>query len=394
MKIVMATHYFDSHRGGVEIVAGHLYREWARLGEEVVWIASASVPPPNTGRSRTVRLPAWNFIEKKIGLPFPVPRLAALKEIDQEIASADVVLIHDCLYLTNIVAFMAAKFRRIPVILVQHTVPNERHVFQLLMRGATSGITRPMLSNAEQVVFVSERTKGFYSNLRLKRSPQIVFNGVDADVFVPLRQNESKKSLRQEFQLPEDRPAILFVGRFVAKKGLRILRKMVSMRPEFQWIFAGWGPLDPNTWGLGNTRVICGLQGHSLARLYRASDILVLPSVNEGFPLVIQEALASGVPVVCAAETIAADPAMNCVVSGVAVDQNDEEITAKKFLVGIDQVLARNSSGEQSPAMRSGFAASRYSWRAAAAQYLSIASIFIANHAPRDEELRLDKALK
>jgi hypothetical protein len=84
---------------------------------------------------------------------------------------------------------------------------------------------------------------------------------------------------------------------------------------------------------------------------------------------------------------------MACVVSGVAVDRNDET-TSKNFLAAIDDVIARNSTGGQSPAIRSNFAASRYSWGAAAAQYLNIASSLKRKHAPRNEELRLDKALQ
>ena len=54
-------------------------------------------------------------------------------------------------------------------------------------------------------------------------------------------------------------------------------------------------------------RVFSDLAGPGLAELYRASDVFVLPSQGEGFPLVVQEALACGLPVVCGDESTGAD---------------------------------------------------------------------------------------
>ena len=48
MKLLMATHFFESHRGGIEIVAGRLAREFARTGIEVTWLATDASPPPDT----------------------------------------------------------------------------------------------------------------------------------------------------------------------------------------------------------------------------------------------------------------------------------------------------------------------------------------------------------
>ena len=114
--------------------------------------------------------------------------------------------------------------------------------------------------------------------------------------------------MRRKLQLGGG-PIALFVGRFVEKKGLHYLREAAAIRRDVQWVFAGWGPIDPGSWGLPNVRTYAGLKDNSLADLYRASDVLVLPSKGEGFPLVVQEALACGLPVVCGSELTQADPA-------------------------------------------------------------------------------------
>ena len=57
MKIVMATHYFGSHNGGVEIIAEHLFRQFSSKGHQVLWIAGdadACVESRGTQTRRTI----------------------------------------------------------------------------------------------------------------------------------------------------------------------------------------------------------------------------------------------------------------------------------------------------------------------------------------------------
>jgi glycosyltransferase involved in cell wall biosynthesis len=381
MKILMASHYFASHQGGIEIVADELFRRLAASGQEVVWLAGDATPPPlPIATSRSVSLSVFNFVEKKIGLPFPIPTLGALEKMGREMCNANVLILHDCLYLTNIFAFLLARVRGVPTIIVQHigSVPYSHLALNLAMKVSNTVVTRPMLSRATQVIFISETTKSFFSRLRFNRSPEIVFNGVDTDLYCPLGNAEAKHGLRREYDLPEDRRVILFVGRFVEKKGMRALEHMVRLRPEWTWVFAGWGPLDPRAWKAENARVLPTLRGRSLAPLYRACDLLVLPSSGEGFPLVVQEALASGLPVVCGVETLGADPAMSAFVRGARVYAGDDERTAREFLSAMDALLDSGATLETRSEERRAFAVSRYSWHRATERYLEIASTVVA----------------
>ena len=125
--------------------------------------------------------------------------------------------------------------------------------------------------------------------------------------------------------LPVDRPVALFVGRFVEKKGLHLIERLARRRPDLTFALAGWGPIDPTGWRLPNVHVLSDLQGETLVPLYQSSDVFVLPSVGEGWPLVLQEALACGLPVICGQETAAADPGAGARIEGVAIEGADPD---------------------------------------------------------------------
>jgi glycosyltransferase involved in cell wall biosynthesis len=286
-----------------------------------------------------------------------------------------VLILHDCLYISNIAAYLFARVRGIPVIVIQHIglVPYRNPILRGIMALANRIIARPMLASASQVVFISENTRDYFRSVRFSKPAVTVFNGVNCETFRPLRESEPKAEVRAQFGLPADATVALFVGRFVPKKGLNILREMATREPGIIWAFAGSGQLDPAGWGLDNVRVYSNLRNHGLADLYRACDILVLPSTGEGFPLVLQEALASGLPVVCGDHAAAADPILNAYLRGIAVVAGDDQLSASRFLAAVREVLSP-SHDTRAAQRRYEFARSRYSWQVALRRYREIAA--------------------
>jgi glycosyltransferase involved in cell wall biosynthesis len=371
MKSLMITNYFESHQGGLELIGGRLVRELLRLGEDVRWLASDVTPPPEDDElgSRAVPVHVCNVTERRLGIPFPFPGPSAIRCIAREVRRADVLLLQDSLYPMCVAAFFCAALWHKPVVIAQHVgiVPYRNPLFRLIMTFLNRVVARPMLARAERVAFFSEITARYFAGVRHRAPPKLMFTGVDTEVFHPAA-GADKKALRRRLGLSPERPAALFVGRFVEKKGLPILAQMVRQRPEFQWVFAGWGHLDPDAWCAPNVTVFRGRSGADLAPLYQASDVFVLPSKGEGFPLVIQEALACGLPVVCSAETAEADRAVTPLLFPVAADESQPGDAAAAFCGEIDRRLSE-SADAAATVERVNFVVRRYSWPACGAEY-------------------------
>lgn len=366
---LMVTHYFETHRGGVEMVAGRLGRELADLDIRVTWAASDCDEPPADFPGRCVAMAAWNGTERRLGIPLPLWSPRALRMLSRLVKECDVVVLHDSLYPGNIAAALLARRHGKPVMVVQHIglVPYRNPVFRGLMAVANRLVARRLLAAADQVVFISDLTRRYFATVPFRRPPVTIFNGV-ADHFRPASAEE-KAAARRHFGLAASRPVALFVGRFVEKKGIDTVRRLAARHPDLHWLLVGWGPVEPEAWGLANVTVDRSRQGAAMATAYHAADLLVLPSVGEGFPLVVQEAMASGVTVLCGTDTAQADPRITDHLVHAAVMPGDPDATLAAWEPALRNALLRART-EGADLAR--IARELYGWRSAAATHANL----------------------
>ncbi len=131
-----------------------------------------------------------------------------------------------------------------------------------------------------------------------------VYNGVDHQVFKPTPQEEA----RQALNLPTEAKIVLFVGNFVAVKGIDLLvdacaRAKTGLATPLKLVLIGTGELESSlhdqTQRLGVDTLFAGRHNAaSVARHMQAADVVCLSSLNEGVPNVLLEAMACGKPVV------------------------------------------------------------------------------------------------
>ena len=370
MRILTVSHFYESHGGGIERVAGHLCRQFTRLGAEAVWAASDGDQAPEA-EMVTVPLACFNPIEKLTGLPMPVPGVRAIRALAREVRRSDAVIVHDALYITSIAALLMAKAYGKRVILIQHIagIAFSSRVLRSVMALANLVVTRPMLWAADALVFISDTVRHELVGTPPRLPCQLLFNGVDRAVFHAQDSRTSAPDILAG--VPADRGSrrILFVGRYVEKKGLEVLRALAEARPDLSFLLAGSGPIRPGGWGLANVHELGGQSPQALADLYRAVDVLLLPSVGEGFPLVIQEAMACGLPVVCGEPSNRADPEAATWLRGVAIDLGDPAGSARRCGTAIDSLAL--TSDERAAMAR--HASARYDWRTMAQNLLALA---------------------
>ena len=371
--MLVTTHYFPAHGGGIERVAGELARELSGAwGMSVTWLASDCDPVPSGANAlRCIAAPAWNGIERSLGIPYPLWSPVSLLRLWREVGAASVVHIHDYLYAGNLAAAVIARLRRKPLLVTQHVgfVPFRGRALRWLLSILNRALGAAVLRRADQVVFVSNSVREYFTRFtRFQRPPLLLANGMDPKLFTP-GPEEGRRHARAAFGIADDRPILLFVGRFVEKKGLPIVAALARQFADCQWLLAGNGPIDPRAWGLSNVKVFSGMPQAELVAFYRAADLLVLPSKGEGFPLVVQESMACGTPALVGLDSGSALP-----IPGELLFSEDSESAdaVERWSRRIARLLADGESLRECRGKVAEYAHRHWSWRACAAAYAEV----------------------
>lgn len=208
----------------------------------------------------------------------------------------DVVISH--VSLASGVILLVARLTGIPRrVAVFHSdgdghLPQKRRIYRFLMRLF-------LRLNATDAVGVTASTLKFGGVSAARRvSSSVIPNAVDLTAF----RLADRRQARQELGLCDDGVLLMHAGRAAPEKNRRALpRLLAELGAETQLVLAGASTIDDldlsNNDPLMKRIHVVGAVAH-IGRLLAASNVLVLPSIREGLPLVVLEALASGRPVV------------------------------------------------------------------------------------------------
>lgn len=163
--------------------------------------------------------------------------------------------------------------------------------------------TRNVMENAKHNFFVSNALMEYSSRITTSASKEVLYNGVSEN-FVRFDE-DGRRSARARFSIPEDAKVVAFVGNLSAVKNVLTLPEIfTSLRSRYEgklhFVIAGDGKLRrPLEEAFGMPVTFLGnVPSDDMPALMNCVDVLVLPSINEGLPLVCAEALRCGANVV------------------------------------------------------------------------------------------------
>ncbi|PRQ08019.1 glycosyltransferase family 4 protein [Enhygromyxa salina] len=311
MRAVIVVGNYVNVVDGVALTYQRLVRARVQAGDQVMVVAPGgpALPGPSAATFAPVpSIPVPVQPEYRLALGIPRATRRALEQFEPDLihvgspdlageAALDFAAAHGIPAVGSYHSEIARYLRFMPV-------PGVGVLGPLLERGVWAWIRR-FYNRCRHVYAPTEsmlatlRARGIESELR------VWGRGVDPRAFDPARRDIS---WRRRLGVPDHVPLILFVARLRWEKGLADLAAVLAGLARTPWphhsAIAGAGPARealarrcPDTHFLGE------LHHRELARAYASADLFLYPSTTETFGNVTLEAMASGVPTVCADAT-------------------------------------------------------------------------------------------
>ncbi len=344
MKVLILTQYFQPHIGGIEIVAYNQAKELVLRGNQVTLITSKvneEAEEEIIDGIKVIRVKALNFTEKYFGFPYPVFYPKLLLILKEEIKKSDIIHTHGIVWMQSFFSAIISKIYRKPIVLTQHNtfVNYKNPIFRLIEKIADKTIGKYTLNSSNKIIAVSGETKKYILSIDKKlNNISISYNGVNFKRFKPVR---DKKIVREELKINPEEFICLTIRRITFKNGidtfLEVAKSFNSKIKDIFFILGGTGPdtdmvkkyIKDNH--LSNVKLVGFVSDEELPYYYASSDIFILPSkTGEGFPLVVIEAFASGLPVI-GTNTGGQIEIVKENQTGFIVEPNDPEQISKKI---------------------------------------------------------------
>ncbi len=161
-------------------------------------------------------------------------------------------------------------------------------------------------------------------------------DAIDNNSFSDSAENITKKNAREKLGLDQEKYVFLYVGQFIQRKGLDLYVKAIEEltvrkgRKDILFLFVGGNKNDfikvigKEPEHSDNFKIFDFVNAEELVYFYKASDCLVFPTRNDVWGLVVNEAIACGLPVAVSKYAGCADDLIENKFNGLVFDPYDK----------------------------------------------------------------------
>lgn len=253
-------------------------------------------------------------------------------------------LIHTNLLVSSIYGWIAAKLLKLPVVITIHG----ENIFNLQHGG---NIFPFIVRHSDSLIAVSYQLRAYIDEYRKIKNAKVVYNGIDTDRF---NGNLSRTKVRAGLGLLPDDLVIGTVGGLRPAKNHSVLfsafKKVKEVNSRIKLMIVGDGPLFESLRSLVRSlkleeSVLFTGERRDIPELLTVMDIFVLPSLFEGLPISLIEAMASGLPVV--ASRVGGIPEVIEKNNGILVQPDDTEGLKDALLTLLNDEETRIAMGKE-----------------------------------------------
>lgn len=265
----------------------------------------------------------------------------------------DIIISGGYSYLSNWIALFYSKIYRKRLILWTSTTPECIRGRDILR----SNLRKLFIKECNAFITYGKRAAIYLSQLGV--DPKSIFIGCnvgDVAFFKNLVSEYRRYELKKLNNSSDDSLTLLFVGQLIPRKGILHLLHALAELKSTKWrlLIVGDGPLKKkiislaHKFGIDNQIKLLGFkQKEELVKLYAVADIFVLPSLIEPYAIVVSEALASGLFVVCSKYDGAAYDLIQPGYNGLIIDPFDVQMLKSALAEAINIVSSPQFSREQ-----------------------------------------------
>jgi glycosyltransferase involved in cell wall biosynthesis len=302
MRVLFLTDYFPPHVGGVEKVVDEVATRISRMGHRASVMTmrlgdeplSEEVGGVSVFRFPGVDLTKYLKFQVAFSLSFALGAVRRAKRVRPQLLNA-----HTLFYSTSLFSVLLKRALRVPLVTTVHLgeIKTGSAFLDFAVRSYELSVGRLLMRESAAVIAVSRAVEEHLVRMGVpKEKVFVVPNGVDYDHFACAYEARAPN----EFE-------ILFIGRLVPNKGLHFVIEaapgLVKRHPNVRFVVVGEGPMKAQA--LDAVRA-CGLSEHfrfvdsveDVREPMKTAFAMVRPSLTEGLPLTVMEAMAAGVPVV------------------------------------------------------------------------------------------------